>query len=118
MTIDHLNEQLAKKGFLFPPDPASSPWCTIGGAIAENSGGMKCFRYGTVKDWVLALRVVLSDGSVLKLGEPLPKNRVGYDLVHLMCGSEGTLALITEAWLKICPLSQSEKEHQRILGIL
>ncbi|HKW05598.1 MAG TPA: FAD-dependent oxidoreductase, partial [Nitrososphaerales archaeon] len=48
ISIDDLNDQLKKEGFFFPPDPSSSPWCTVGGAIAENSGGMKCFRYGTV----------------------------------------------------------------------
>jgi glycolate oxidase len=104
LVIDDLNEELAKYGFFFPPDPASTPWCTVGGVISENSGGMRTFRYGTVKNWVLALSVILADGSKLKLGEPLPKNRVGYDLVHLVCGSEGTLALITDAWLKIAPL--------------
>ena len=103
LVIDDLNEELAKHGFFFPPDPASTPWCTVGGVISENSGGMRTFRYGTVKDWVLALHVVLADGTEMKLGEPLPKNRVGYDLVHLLCGSEGTLALITDAWLKIAP---------------
>jgi glycolate oxidase len=104
VVIDDLNEELAKYGFFFPPDPASVPWCTVGGVISENSGGMRTFRYGTVKNWVLALNVILADGTKLKLGEPLPKNRVGYDLVHLVCGSEGTLALITDAWLKIAPL--------------
>ena len=104
VVVDDLNQELEKHGFFFPPDPASTPWCTVGGVVAENSGGMRTFRYGTVKNWVLALNVVLADGTMIKLGEPLPKNRVGYDLVHLICGSEGTLALITEAWLKIMPL--------------
>ena len=115
VVLEDLNEELKKYGFFFPPDPGSTPWCTIGGAIAENSGGMKCFRYGTVKDWVLSLKVVLADGSVVKFGEPLPKNRVGYDFVHLMCGSEGTLGLITEAWVKITPLPVKNSEHKRLL---
>lgn len=115
VVLEDLNEDLKKYGFFFPPDPGSTPWCTMGGAIAENSGGMKCFRYGTVKDWVLSVRVVLADGSTVKFGEPLPKNRVGYDFVHLMCGSEGTLGLITEAWVKITPLPQKSPEHKRLL---
>jgi glycolate oxidase len=115
VVLEDLNEELKKYGFFFPPDPGSTPWCTIGGAIAENSGGMKCFRYGTVKDWVLSVRVVLADGSIVKFGEPLPKNRVGYDFVHLMCGSEGTLGLITEAWVKITPLPPKNVEHKRLL---
>ena len=115
VVLEDLNDALRSKGFFFPPDPSSAPWCTVGGAIAENSGGMKCFRYGTVEDWVYALRVVLSDGSIVKLGEPLPKNRVGYDLVHLLCGSEGTLALITEAWLKIVPLPKERKSTRMLV---
>jgi glycolate dehydrogenase FAD-linked subunit len=104
VVLDDLNDALRKEGFFFPPDPASSFICTVGGAIAEGSGGMRCVRYGTMRDWVLALRVVLANGQVTTLGEPLAKNRVGYDLVHLMIGSEGTLGIVTEAYLKILPL--------------
>jgi glycolate oxidase len=115
ISLEDLNEGLKDSGFFFPPDPSSASWCTVGGAIAENSGGMKCFHYGTVKDWVLALRVVLSDGSIAKLGEALPKNRVGYDLVHLMCGSEGTLAIITEAWLKVIPIPEQISRRRMLV---
>ncbi|TLZ75993.1 MAG: FAD-binding protein [Methanobacteriota archaeon] len=104
VVLDDLNDVLRKEGFFFPPDPASSFLCTVGGAIAEGSGGMRCVRYGTMRDWVLALRVVLANGLATTLGEPLAKNRVGYDLVHLMIGSEGTLGVVTEAFLKILPL--------------
>jgi glycolate oxidase subunit GlcD len=99
-----LNAELKHHGFFFPPDPASSYICTVGGAIAEGSGGLRCVRYGTMKDWVLSLRLVLPSGKVAKFGEPLPKNRAGYDLLHLIVGSEGTLGVITEAHLKIIPL--------------
>ena len=115
VVLEDLNDELKKKGFFFPPDPASSAWCTVGGAIAENSGGMRCFKYGTVEDWVLSVKVVLADGSVAKFGEPLPKNRVGYDFMHLVCGSEGTLALVSEAWLKITPLPKKTEDHKRLL---
>lgn len=103
VVLDDLNDALRKYGFFFPPDPASSFLCTVGGAIAEGSGGMRCVRYGTMRDWVLALRVVLPNGRIAAFGEPLLKNRVGYDLVHLMIGSEGTLGVVTEAHLKILP---------------
>jgi glycolate oxidase len=99
-----LNAALKPYGFFFPPDPASSYICTVGGAIAEGSGGLRCVRYGTMKDWVLSVRLVLPNGKVAKFGEPLPKNRAGYDLLHLIVGSEGTLGVITEAYLKIIPL--------------
>ncbi|MGC8544184.1 MAG: FAD-binding oxidoreductase, partial [Vulcanisaeta sp.] len=102
--LDDLNKELNKYGFFFPPDPASHHMCTIGGIIATDAGGMRAVKYGTVKDWVLALRVVLPSGDVIKVGEPLRKNRAGYDLVHLFVGSEGTLGIITEAWLRIMPL--------------
>jgi glycolate oxidase subunit GlcD len=104
ISLEDLNEKLKTTGFFFPPDPASSYICTVGGAIAEGSGGLKCVKYGTMKDWVVALRVVLANGNVSRFGEPLAKNRAGYDLVHLFVGSEGTLGVITEAFLKIIPL--------------
>ena len=104
ISIEDLNSQLRPSGFFFPPDPASSYICTVGGAIAEGSGGMGCVRYGTMKDWVIALRVALSNGTIARFGEPLSKNRAGYDLVHLFVGSEGTLGVITEACLSIVPL--------------
>lgn len=104
ISLEDLNKELKPYGFFFPPDPASSYICTVGGAIAEGSGGLRCVRYGTMKDWVVALRVVLPNGMVTKFGEALSKNRAGYDLVHLMVGSEGTLGVVTEAWLKIIPI--------------
>lgn len=107
VTVEELNKRLAKDGFFFPPDPASSSLCTVGGAVAEGSGGLRCVKYGTVKDWVVALRVVLPNGKVANFGEPLAKNRAGFDLVHLMVGSEGTLGVVTEAWLKVIPLPGS-----------
>jgi glycolate oxidase subunit GlcD len=104
ISLEDLNTELKASGFFFPPDPASSYICTVGGAIAEGSGGLTCVRYGTMKDWVMSLRVVLANGKVSRFGEPLAKNRAGYDLVHLFVGSEGTLGVITEACLKIIPL--------------
>jgi len=104
VTLEDLNKGLAKHGFFFPPDPASSSICTVGGAIAEGSGGLRCVKYGNMKDWVLSLRVVLANGRAANFGEPLAKNRAGFDLVHLMVGSEGTLGIVTEAHLKIIPI--------------
>ncbi|WP_069806648.1 FAD-binding oxidoreductase [Vulcanisaeta thermophila] len=102
--LDRLNEELARYGFFFPVDPASHYMCTVGGMIATGAGGMRALRYGTMRDWVLALRVVLPTGEVAQFGEPLRKDRAGYDLVHLFIGSEGTLGIITEAWLRIIPI--------------
>ena len=104
ISLSDLNKELKKDGFFFPPDPASSYICTVGGAIAEGSGGLRCVKYGTMKDWVLSVRVVLPNGTITTMGEPLAKNRAGYDLLHLIVGSEGTLGIVTEAHLKIIPL--------------
>jgi glycolate oxidase len=111
ITLEDLGKSLRAHGFFFPPDPASSSICTLGGAIAEGSGGLRCVKYGTMKDWVVAVRVVLPNGKVANLGEPLSKNRAGYDLVHLIVGSEGTLGIVTEAWLKIIPVSEERSRR-------
>jgi len=111
ITLEDLNKRLEKDGFFFPPDPASSSICTVGGAVAEGSGGLRCVKYGTVKDWVLSLRVVLPNGKVASFGEPLAKNRAGFDLVHLMVGSEGTLGVVTEACLKIIPIPAAKPKR-------
>ncbi len=111
ITLEDLNKRLEKDGFFFPPDPASSSICTVGGAIAEGSGGLRCVKYGTVKDWVVSLRVVLPNGKAANFGEPLAKNRAGFDLVHLMVGSEGTLGVVTEACLKIIPIPAAQPKR-------
>ncbi|MEM1571510.1 MAG: FAD-linked oxidase C-terminal domain-containing protein [Pyrobaculum sp.] len=105
--IEELNVELARYGFFFPVDPGSMRSATIGGAIANGAGGMRGAKYGTVKDWVLGLRVVTGRGDVLKVGCKTFKCRNGYDLVRLFVGSEGTLGLITEAVLKLAPVPES-----------
>ena len=99
-----LQEEVAKKGLYYAPDPASRGTCFIGGNIAENSGGPRAVKYGVTKDWVLNLEVVLADGTILQTGADTLKNSTGYNLTQLMVGSEGTLGVITEATLKLLPL--------------
>ncbi len=99
--IDDLNERLSKDGHLFPPDPGSSIAATVGGIISTNAGGLRCLKYGTTKDWVLGVEAVLSDGTVIQCGNRTLKSRIGYDLTSLLVGSEGTLAIVTRAYLKI-----------------
>jgi glycolate oxidase len=98
-----LDDELAPLGFAFPPDPASGKAATIGGNVATNAGGVKGAKYGTTKDYVMGLEVVLADGRVLRTGSRTQKWVSGFDLVHIFVGSEGTLGIITEITLKLSP---------------
>ncbi len=104
VVCDDLNRALAKHGFTFPPDPASSSVATIGGNVATNAGGIKGAKYGTTRDYVLGLQVVLPTGEVMHTGSYTMKCVSGYDLAKLFIGAEGTLGVITEITLKINPL--------------
>jgi glycolate oxidase len=101
-----LNGRLAQDNYFFPPDPGSAAIATLGGMINTNASGIRAVKYGTTRDYVMALKVVLADGRVLKTGTVAPKSASGYDLTHLFCTSEGTLGVITEATLKILPLPE------------
>jgi glycolate oxidase len=98
-----LGRAVAEHGLFYPPDPASFEICSIGGNLAENSGGLRCVKYGVTRDYVLALEVVLADGAVIRTGGKTVKDVMGYDLTHLFIGSEGTLGIITEATLRLLP---------------
>jgi glycolate oxidase len=104
VVCDDLNRALAKHGFVFPPDPASSTVATIGGNVATNAGGIKGAKYGTTRDYVLGLQVVLPSGKIMHTGSYTMKCVSGYDLAKLFIGAEGTLGVITEVTLKINPL--------------
>ena len=102
---DHV-EQL---GLFYPPDPSSMAVSTIGGNIAECSGGLRGLKYGTTKDYVIGLEAVLASGEIIRTGGKLMKDVAGYDLTKLLVGSEGTLAVITEATLKLIPPPQHKR---------
>jgi len=104
-----LQEEVAKKGLYYPPDPSSQRQSTIGGNIACNAGGAHCLKYGVTGDYVMGLEAVLADGSILHTGGKTIKNVVGYDLTRLLIGSEGTLGVITEATLKLIPPPKSKR---------
>ncbi|MDG1238685.1 MAG: FAD-linked oxidase C-terminal domain-containing protein [Flavobacteriales bacterium] len=104
-----LQEEVAKEGLYYAPDPASRGSCFIGGNIAENSGGPRAVKYGVTKDFVLNLEVVLPDGKIINTGADTLKNSTGYNLTQLMVGSEGTLGIVTQATLKLLPLPKYNK---------
>ncbi|RJR20973.1 MAG: FAD-binding protein [Desulfobacteraceae bacterium] len=99
----NLEKALGPYGFFFPPDPASGKVSTLGGNVATNAGGVKGAKYGTTRDYVLALQVVLPDGRIMRTGSRAMKSVSGYDLTRLFVGSEGTLGVVTEITLKINP---------------
>lgn len=97
----------ARHGFFWPPDPTSAAVCTIGGNLACNAAGPRAVKYGTPRDNTLGLRAVTAKGELLKCGVRTTKGVVGYDLTRLLIGSEGTLAVITEATLKLTPRAEA-----------
>lgn len=92
-----------EKGLFYPPDPASKGSCFLGGNVAESSGGPKCVKYGTTKDYILNLEVVLPTGEIIYTGANTLKNSTGYNLTQLMVGSEGTLGIVTKIIVKLLP---------------
>ncbi len=102
-----LQAAIAPSGFFWPPDPTSAPYCSIGGNLACNAGGPRAVKYGATRDNVLGLRAVSGDGREFRCGGTTTKGATGYDLTRLLIGSEGTLALITEATLKLTPRAEA-----------
>ena len=104
-----LHRAVEERGLFYPPDPASLAECAIGGNLAECAGGPRAFKYGTTRRYVLALEAVLPTGEVLRTGSQCVKNVAGYSLTDLLVGSEGTLAIITEATLRLVPRPRSRR---------
>src|SRR4030095_11758866 len=103
-----LQMTVKEKGLFYPPDPSSRGSCFIGGNISENSGGPKAVKYGVVKDYVLNLELVLPTGEIIWTGANVLKNATGYNLTHLIVGSEGTLGIVTKIVLKLLPLPKHD----------
>lgn len=104
-----VDQEAARHGLFYPPDPSSQKISTIGGNIAENSGGLRGLKYGVTRDYVLGLSVVLPDGSQAWLGNACVKDVAGLSLKDLFIGSEGTLGVVTEALLKLIPRPQTRR---------
>jgi glycolate oxidase len=116
VVLQDFQAALAGEGLFFPPDPQSFAGCTMGGVVAENSGGPSCLKYGVTRQYVLGLEVVLADGRIVKLGGLTPKNRTGYELMMLFTGSEGTLGVITKITLRVLPAPKAEQTIVAVFG--
>ena len=108
-----LSDAAAPHGLHYAPDPSSQKACTIGGNVAENSGGPHCLKYGMTTDHVLGMEVVLPDGETVELGGPLEET-VGYNLTDLFVGAEGTFGIVTQATLRLVPTPQSVRTYLAI----
>jgi len=106
---DRLRAVCAEQGLWYPPDPASSPWSTIGGNVSTNAGGLCCVKYGVTGDYVLGLELVNGAGEVVRLGRRTAKGVAGYDLCHLVVGAEGTLGVVTEVTVRLRPARAPER---------
>jgi glycolate oxidase len=109
VVTEELQLAVEKLGLFYPPDPASLKFSTLGGNVAENAGGPRCVKYGVTRDFVMGLEVVLPTGEIIRTGTETYKAVVGYDLTRLLCGSEGTLGVITKIIFKLLPLPEAKK---------
>lgn len=108
VTNQTIQQAAGEHGFFWPPDPTSSAICTVGGNLAYNSAGPRAVKYGTPRENTLGLTCVTGEGKTLKTGAYTTKSVVGYDLTRLIIGSEGTLAIISQATLKLTPLAEAK----------
>ncbi len=109
VVTEKFQQAVEKLGLFYPPDPASLKFSTLGGNVAECAGGPRCVKYGVTKDFIIGLEVVTPTGDVITTGGPTMKGVVGYDLTKLLCGSEGTLGIITRIVIKLLPLPEAKK---------
>jgi glycolate oxidase subunit GlcD len=107
VTTANVRRVAREGGLLFAPDPGAAEQSHIGGNIATNAGGPHAYKYGVTGAWVLGLEVVVAPGELVRLGGPVRKDVAGYDLKHLLVGSEGTLGVITSAWLRLTPAPEA-----------
>ena len=109
VVLGDLQKAVESFGLFYPPDPSNLAVSTIGGSIAQSSGGAKSFKYGTTKDYVIDMKVVMANGEILQTGSNTIKNATGYILNTLFVGSEGTLGIVIGATIKLIPKPESKK---------
>jgi glycolate dehydrogenase FAD-linked subunit len=107
VSTGRLKQVVRESGLMFAPDPGAPEQSQIGGNIATNAGGPHAFKYGVVADWVMGLEAAVPPGELVSVGGAIRKDTAGYDLKHLLVGSEGTLGIVTAAWLKLLPAPEA-----------
>lgn len=107
--VGDLQKEVEKLGLFYPPDPSNLKVSTIGGSIAQNSAGARCFKYGATKDYIIDMLVVMADGQLIRTGSNTIKNATGYNLGSLFIGSEGTLGIVVEATVKLLTKPQASQ---------
>ncbi len=118
VTNQAVQKAAGEHGFFWPPDPTSAAVCTVGGNLAYNASGPRAVKYGTPRENTLGLRAITGDGREIRCGVYTTKGVVGYDLTRLLIGSEGTLAIITEATLKLTPLPEAKRTLQAVYATI
>ena len=108
VTTHTLARRARESGLYFPPDPGAAEQSQLGGMIATNAGGPHAFKYGVTGDWVTGIEAVLAPGELVRVGGATRKDVAGYDLRALLCGSEGTLGIVTAAWLRLIPAPEAQ----------
>ncbi len=114
VVIAEFQKEVEKYNLFYPPDPGSAAVATMGGAVAMNAGGMRGIKYGVTRDYLLGLEIVLPSGEIMKTGTITTKDVTGYDLTRLICGSEGTLAVLTKITVRLLPKPRAKRTLQAI----
>lgn len=116
--IQDLNDEVARHGLMYPPDPGTVTTATMGGSVSECSGGLRGLKYGVTKHYVMGLKVVLANGQTITVGGKTVKNVSGYDLVGLFTGAEGTLGVIVEITVKLIPKPEAKRSMLAVFGTM
>ena len=114
VVVADFQREVEKQGLFFPPDPGSAAVATMGGIVLMNAGGMRGIKYGVTRDYLMGVEAVLASGDIVRTGSLTAKDVTGYDLTRLICGSEGTLAVVTRIIVKLLPKPKTRRTLQAI----
>jgi len=118
VVIAEFQKEVEKHNLFYPPDPGSAAVATMGGAVAMNAGGMRGVKYGVTRDYLLGLEIVLPSGEIMTTGAVTTKDVTGYDLTRLICGSEGTLAVLTKIIVRLLPKPRAKRTLQAVYDVI